>query len=1562
MNMMHLWGWFRYIVLTVILFATVSLFFLLTSNQVLQSLADRYAPQYNIGYKSISGTVLDGIEVEGITFDKHLVAEKLTLNWDLFSLLNADLKIHTLDAEGVHANNLQTLLDKLSLNGNDQLKKFPFSFQIEKTHISVHPFEQSGIGFREIVLNGQDLVYDHEYINIARLLLAVDSNVTILQMEGNIYQKKIKIAKLDILDIDTKAFPNIVKNLIAINFPQEIVRHVEPEIEDYKAHRKHLLPRSVQIDTAHIRLKPDDHPLFSIKKGEWMINTLFVDVYGIIDLKPHCIHYENSSLFLDTNLSRLALSSEWKGDTLTLESLSLKNVDTKAWQSILKTVYKNNTSETKHFNIALTWESEFPYLPKELWVEHFEGSIKSSAYGSFVLDSADLNASHLLLNLPELSIQKGETDLTVVSNYGSLKQYSSLKEGEVDSKGTLENSYLNDLSFEYKVIYGKNDLQYHGDIKPGSVKGIDSNLSHLLQNFDIKFKGDSNEVTAQTENNESRIRAQYVFTKKDQIQLKVTLPQSSSIRTLLPKLNVDAFSPIDANLSFKDKKLHIAAETKQLGADVEMNTVNKDLKGELTLDDTVFPLKGNLKKEMTLQHTTRSIKDFLIKLNSLYTFTIPPLDGDAEMLLSHSAKSGLNLKFTSGKLSYKEDPTTIYHLTNTKFSLGYNEGNFTLAHYRTQYKNETYYADKSSHISLQGEVLTLAPFWLNNTLKITGNYNIQNKKGELSALTDAVTFPLDKSKLTARVNVKTAINAEATDVKGEVTILGGNIDYDINLKTFATDRDIININKEKNKNKNPFIEKLTALIDVHTDKTFHYHNEEADIRANADLLIQKGENGPFSLLGTIKIKKGSTYKIKKKKLVFEQSFLSFAGDMNDPYLDVTLLYKTRETKITIQIKGKLSDPAFIFHSVPYMNKRQILSTILFDTQDEIPDIDEQKMVHMMGQSLGPSLFSNVGGAVARSAFSNIGINVNNIPFIGGSRDANASEKKLTGLFSFEGKKEKPSHLIHFSGQKEISEKTLQEAMGVKTKPFWKFWTSERPCIDDKLLPTLKESLKNFYDSEGFYAAQISLKTTTGDVYVHIVENQPVRVRSVEVISDHKSAKYFSFNKGERFRAKAFVTYKREITNALLQDGYCSYDMDSKAYVNLERHTADLRLKLKKGGVCTFGKTSIKEFDTIDDDIILSRLRTREGERYNTELIKKLYDALYGLEAFDSILLGHDKKFYNVIPLEVEGKEISRPWFVKGEVDFDTEVGFRFNAEVLRTNFIGNAKHIRLAFTYSKIEKGVELSYFVPALLHFSDYYLDLTSKIGYRNFKYTGFIEKKKYAKSYLSYNDEKWQINAGLAAEDIDISPNGAEYDPGIITGDFSTLYPFVNFSYDSRIFNIRPRSGYYLGAGLEYALPYNEKASTYLKYSLEGSATFSFNDFSFSTVGKAGVVDQIGDEMPESKYFFAGGYGSNRAYGYQRIGVTTSDTSFSSEGGSVMANLTLEASYTLNDSLYGLLFMDNTMLTKEAYDFNGNILSSLGLGLYYVTPIAPIRIDIGMNIHDASQYAIHFQLGESF
>jgi len=79
-------------------------------------------------------------------------------------------------------------------------------------------------------------------------------------------------------------------------------------------------------------------------------------------------------------------------------------------------------------------------------------------------------------------------------------------------------------------------------------------------------------------------------------------------------------------------------------------------------------------------------------------------------------------------------------------------------------------------------------------------------------------------------------------------------------------------------------------------------------------------------------------------------------------------------------------------------------------------------------------------------------------------------------------------------------------------------------------------------------------------------------------------------------------------------------------------------------------------------------------------------------------------------------------------------------------------------------------------------------------------------------------------------------------------------------------------------------------------------------------------------------------------------------------MANLSLEANYPIWEDLYGAVFTDNTMLTNDNFDFSGDVLSTGGVGVRYKTPIGPLKVDIGMNVRDTSQYGIQFQIGQSF
>lgn len=569
---------------------------------------------------------------------------------------------------------------------------------------------------------------------------------------------------------------------------------------------------------------------------------------------------------------------------------------------------------------------------------------------------------------------------------------------------------------------------------------------------------------------------------------------------------------------------------------------------------------------------------------------------------------------------------------------------------------------------------------------------------------------------------------------------------------------------------------------------------------------------------------------------------------------------------------------------------------------------------------------------------------------------------FTALFADEI--ELPTHEIHFTGQKHFEESDLQEALGVKTKSFFQFWKEDKPLIQDKLLPTLELSLKSFYNSEGFYDARFTIKETKTTVSVTINENRPVRVRDINISSDYNISSLVTFKKDDIFRAETFIAVKSDIMKQLLNDGYCSYDLDTKAYVDLEKYSVDIHYTLKKGGECTFGKLTMSGLKTIDDDVVISRIRTLEGEKFSPKLVQTTSDNLYKLSAFDDVRIKVDRKFYNVIPVDIIFEEKEKPYVTEIGVGYDTYVGARIRGEITKDNFQGNAQKLKLSASWSSREQLIALNYFKPVLLHLFDHAIDFGADLGYENLEYEGFREEKTYGRAYLEYEYDRMRLRSGIALENIKITDvDVSELERAVNEGTFNLLYPYGNFVYDARDSKLNPKYGYYLSAYLEMGLSKDDEADGYYKTLLEGRIIHTFSELTLSAVGKVGIVEsESKDAIPESKYFFGGGMYSNRAYGFQELGVILSPTEYSINGASTMANLSLEANHPIKGDWYGAIFSDNTLLAEDEYDFSSETISSVGVGVRYMTAVGPMKVDLGFNVNDPSQYAIYFQLGQSF
>jgi len=1459
-------------------------------------IADRVALQYAFSYQDLSGSLFSGLSVQSLRYKNELIINKLNLTWNPASLLKNKILLTHLNIEGLNVEHTKTMLEDFSdPTSEDTNSSFPYSLLLESLTLQIKAFDESGIGFKNIEIQGKDLRYDENSLDVDALSLNVESNVSNISLKIGIKDKNVRIRSLKIVDIDTIALDAVIRKMIAVNLHKAIQKEVAPEIEKQRAGLKNYLPKIVQVDSVLLTAKSCDYPQVHLKRAEVNIGSIHVDIHKIIDNQAKTIQVSNFSIFVESNLTKIVQQGSIKDN---------------------------------HLQITGTL-SPTPELFQTLGLPFREDSVEDIVFDLHadedqVVANVKMKANDLLSG-EERKFNVEKLHLNHRINY-----HISNAELYVESEGNISTTYAQEIHLENRLT-----------VKDGKVNAK-AKITSNLANMDLNVRYD----------------------KVLKVQTKTSIPEDSFLRKVAKGIKFDAFSPLQSNFTLVKNRLDINMSSKVLKSNLTFDTNSTKLQGKITLGTTKFIAEGNLRKVFTLQSSVSSLQNFFSEMNKIFTFTPPPLDGDVKIsLLFHKMKK-LALRLNSKKLVYNKESRDKTILNNTMLSLSYENDHVTLEKYHTTFKQQKLFANKPSQIVFKEASVEVSPLWINDELKVTGKYNLKEKKGEILTYADTLHISHEVTSLASQVNVKSTINGNMTSINGTITLLGGVIHYDMDTKTFDADSDVVMIEELKKKEQSPLMDNMQINVKINTLKALYYKTKDADIELSADLLIKKELKGAVNVQGTVNILEGSTYIAHGKKFVLKKSRIIFKGDPKKPVVDMTVTYKTQRSEVLIQIMGSPASPHLVFSSVPYMSRQEILAMILFDSQEGVEDSSEEDMVKMMGDSMKNSVFNNAGGSITKSLLSKFGIKPDNIPFVGGSKDANKSKRTLTSFFSNEEAELKPRYSIRFYGQRHFAEKELQEAMGVETNKFYEFWKKDAPKIKDTLLPTLEASFRNFYASEGFYNVKFSIKQTQNNVIVNISENEPVKIHTIDIESDHDISDLVSFEKGRVFKTKEFVNVKVNIMNRLLKEGYCNYSYDTKAYVDRDRKTVNITIKVSKGEICTFGKITVRGLKTINDVIVLSKVRAKEGERFSIEKIESSYESLYGLEAFDSVVLNYEVQKNNIVTLEVSGQEITKPWYLKAGAAWESDTGLRLSAEVIRANLFGNAQTLGLGLVYSAIEKQAEAKYVAPAKFKFLEYYLDLTAKVGYSQFEYTGFVEDKVYAKVFLTYDAEKFNLNAGLAVENIDISllegPEASLYtDPG----SYQIFYTFLDFVYDSRDSRINPKQGYYLAGSVEYASPFKDDGSSYLKYDLEGRAIMTlYKDLTLSAVGKLGTIDALENIIPASKLFYAGGLNSNRAYGYKRVGVTLSPSSFSIVGGSSMANLSLEANYPLWDNIYGAVFTDSTILGIDRFDFGGDILNSAGIGLRYITPIGPLKIDWGANIEDSSQNAIHFQIGQSF
>jgi translocation and assembly module TamA len=253
-------------------------------------------------------------------------------------------------------------------------------------------------------------------------------------------------------------------------------------------------------------------------------------------------------------------------------------------------------------------------------------------------------------------------------------------------------------------------------------------------------------------------------------------------------------------------------------------------------------------------------------------------------------------------------------------------------------------------------------------------------------------------------------------------------------------------------------------------------------------------------------------------------------------------------------------------------------------------------------------------------------------------------------------------------------------------------------------------------------------------------------------------------------------------------------------------------------------------------------------------------------------------------------------------------------------------------------------------------------------------------ALNFVRYYD----INVPVEARDNGVSVGGvsSSAQPSLLRDSCPSActltYPELRYTYDARDSILEPTRGFYFTTDFQQTL--KPGSFTYFKWEpeLRGYLSIGKNFVLAGRIDYGAIILPAGEKSPATERFFGGGANSNRGYSPNRqgpkYGGNPTGFYYSSDpneqrGGTFTAavpaggnglfllsgELRVHTDFMLTHSAV-VLFVDASRVTSDAQlPWESPLEVAPGLGLRYITPFGPIRVDVGYLVNPAAQVAFN-------
>lgn len=497
---------------------------------------------------------------------------------------------------------------------------------------------------------------------------------------------------------------------------------------------------------------------------------------------------------------------------------------------------------------------------------------------------------------------------------------------------------------------------------------------------------------------------------------------------------------------------------------------------------------------------------------------------------------------------------------------------------------------------------------------------------------------------------------------------------------------------------------------------------------------------------------------------------------------------------------------------------------------------------------------------------------------------------------------------------------------------------------------------------GYYNGTIETEVVSGEtprLRVRIEPGEPVRLRNITVRVDGPAAQMQAFRvPRNRLKAGAVLNHgeyesvKQQILNQASRYGF--FDgrfVNQRLAVDPAENAADVELVFESGPRYLLGDVSFEGDSPFDPDLLARMVPFEPGTPYDSELVADLNRAMQASGYFEGVRVDANPANADQQRIPVAVQLATRdPRTLGFGLGFSTDVGPRMRLD-FRRHWVNPQGHsYGIETELSAPRQNVGLWYDVP---------LDppLTDKMRYAaGYQYEEIADSDSLSK-LLTVGPE-WHRKLPSGWQRVwSVKWRHEQYELGDDSGTSTLLMPGVAYSFLRSDNRIDPSKGYRLEFELAAAKAglLSDADLVHANATLKGLTTLAERHRFLGRVQVGGNWTDEYTNVPPSLRYFAGGDQSVRGYDYQSLSPTNSNGD--RIGGRYQLALSAEYQYQIAEKWRIASFVD------QGNAFNSldlpTLKSSVGLGVRWVSPVGPIRVDLAHPLDSEGGVRLHFSMG---